>query len=210
MYEGQSFREQDWIETDQTLPLLLPKLTSLTGIELRRLRWSTVPTDLRQSICGVLELPSLTSVNIEKGTFTNIDDFTSLLCYAKGLTSLSLINVSIQSTKPSADEHEDREAEAEEQRLRSCMQRHLVCLRLMLNDLPVFVHWLLGPRSPWDVSYIHTLQILDIYESDTNATNRLLQAIGSSLRYFRLHAPWNLSSTSECPRPISNVNPFLT
>lgn len=90
--------------------------------------------------------------------------------------------------------------------LHSSLQSNLASLKTRCQ--PEFVDWPIGPRLPWDVSHIYTLQILDSYRSDTDATNRLLQAIGSSLRHFRLQVPWNVSG--ECLWPILNGNPFLT
>jgi hypothetical protein len=211
VYESQEFEDQNWIGTDHTLPRLLPKLTNLTRIKFQRLKWDDVPSDLRRSIYSVLELPSLTYVELEKATFFDIDDLKdlrSLLCHAKYSTSLSLNGIIVLPYEFSKHkgEDEDPEAEAEEQGLHLRLS-NLVSLSLSMDRQAAIVDWLIGPRSPWDVSHLPTLQILDSYLSDTDATNRLLQAIGSSLWHFHFLVPWNLSS--EYLRPILlNVNPF--
>jgi hypothetical protein len=208
--EGREFGDRNWIGTDHTLPRLLPKLTNLTRIKLRHLNWDEAPSDLRQSIYSILELPSLTYVELEEATFVDIDDLRSLLCHAKYSTSLSLNGITVLPYEFSKHkgEDEDPEAEAEEQGLHLRLQSNLASLSLSMNRCQAaIVDWLIGPRSPWDVSHLHTLQILDSWLSDTDATNRLLQAIGGSLRHFHFLVPWNLSS--EYLRPILlNVNPF--
>jgi hypothetical protein len=138
------------------------------------------------------------SVEIEKATFDNIDDLASLLCCAKGLTNFSLIGTYIGNTTPPMHKDEGREEKAEESGLRSRVQRHFVSLRLGLaSSHTMFIDWLLGPRSPWDVSHIHTLEILDSHQADTPASNRLLHAIGNSLGQLKLRVPWNMSNTGE-------------
>ncbi|KIM91592.1 hypothetical protein PILCRDRAFT_810871 [Piloderma croceum F 1598] len=193
-------RDDNWIGTDPTLPRLLPKLTNLTRIKFRRLHQRNVPSGLKQSIYSVLELPSLTHVELEKATFANIDDLKDLLSHAKYSTNLSLNDVSVLSDEPLTHVGEDKgpaEAEVEEHGLHSRLQSNLVSLRLSLNHHhSAFLDWLIGPRSPWDVSHMHTLQVLSSYLDDTDVTNRLLKAIGNSLRHFHLLVPYILSNPS--------------
>ena len=199
VYEGQMLRDQDWIGTDQTLPLVLGMLTHLRRIELRRLQWSEFLPDLRQSICSVLERPSLVFLSIDVSDFASMDDFTSLLSPAGGLTGISFTNI---DTSQSFVEHpllEDagQSIEPKEPDFRH-RRSHLLDVYLKLNDYPKFFDWLLGPRSPWDVSRIHTLHISNFGPRDVNAVNRLLHALSSSLRYFKLDVPtpWKLSGRS--------------
>jgi hypothetical protein len=201
VYEGQRLKGQAWIETDQILPFLLRRLTNLKRIEFLRLNWIALSLNLRRSICCVLELPSMRFVEIEHAYFANMEDFGSLLCRAEGLTGLSLTSIHMNDMT-----HDDREVEEGEQRLDSHQQRHLVNLRLALGKHPVLVDCLLGSRSPWDVSHIRTLHILDFCRSNANTINRLLHGIGRSLRHLQLYAPWDLRS--EWLSPISNGNPF--
>src|ERR1700733_12673614 len=115
-YEGQEFWDQNWIGTDHTLPRLLPKLTNLTRIKFQRLNWDEVLSDLRRSIYSVLELPSLTYVELEKATFVDIEDlkdFRSLLCHAKYSTSLSLNGIIVLPYEFSKHKGEDEDPEAE-------------------------------------------------------------------------------------------------
>ncbi|KIM75061.1 hypothetical protein PILCRDRAFT_13876 [Piloderma croceum F 1598] len=184
VYEGERLKDQDWIETDQTLPLVLRKLTKLVKMEFRCLRWYPLSLDLRRSISSAFELPSLTTVEIDYGLFPNIDDFSNLLSRTKGLARLSLTDIRFHSTEPLA--HEDREA-VDEERSASCRQRHLTDLHLEIFYYSVFVDWLLEARSPLDVTHIHTLDIMKHYKPDTNAINRLLRAIGSSLKHLQLY-----------------------
>jgi hypothetical protein len=199
VYEGQMFRDQDWIGTDQTLPLVLGMLTHLRKIELRRLRWSKFLPDLRRSICSVLERPSLVFLAIDLSNFASMDDFSSLLSHADGLTGISFTNI---NTSHSFVEHpllEDASLSMEPKEPEVGHRRsHLLDVYLNLNDYPKFFDWLLGPQSPWDVSRIHTLHISNFRQHDANAVNRLLPVLSSSLRHFKLDMPmpWELSSRS--------------
>jgi len=187
VYEGHRLKGQDWIGIDQTLPLVLRRLTNLTTIEFRGLYWNVLPPDLMRSIRYVFQLPSLTFVDIHDARFANIDDFASLLCHTKGLTRLALTEINIMEPQP----HEYHEVEEEEQRLDSHRRRHIVNLHLALYNYPIFVGWLL--QSPAEVSHIHTLHISGARQPhDENAINRLLRAIGSSLKHFHFCLPWSL------------------
>jgi len=55
-------REQDWISTDHALPLLLHMLVKLQKIEFHGLEWTEISEDLKQSICLMLELPTLSQI----------------------------------------------------------------------------------------------------------------------------------------------------
>jgi len=193
VYEGQFAKHEDWIKTDQTLPLVLRSLTNLKRIEFRRLYWNDLPLDLRRSIGSVLELPSLTFIEIENAYFVSMDELVGLLQRARRLTGLSLTDISTDS-KPPVDK--DRDTVEEEQRFDLHQRGLLVDLRLALVDYPSFIKWVLGPQSPFEVSHIHTLNISDPY-SDIETFNRLLHAIGGSLNHIELSVPlWDLSS--EC------------
>jgi hypothetical protein len=189
VYEGQEEKREAWIGSDQTLPLVMGLLRDLTKIEFRRLEWSILPQDLRQSICRVLELPSMTSLEIERSDFASMSDFASLLSHAEGLTSLSLIGVS-------TNRFLEHGAVGEGQGVRSNhRRRHLLDLRLHLmgysgTGFSVFVDWLLGPQSSLEVSHIRTLHIPQYGQSDVHVVNKLLHAIGSSLRHFKLSEPY--------------------
>lgn len=186
VYEGQIVNHEHWIGTDQTLPLVLRSLTNLKRIEFTRLLWNDLPLDLRRSICGVLELPSLTVIEIEDSRFACMHDFLSILRHAGGQTGLSLshIHTSYYGNRCRVEEEEER-LDSHQQ------QRSLDNLRLGLDQYSIFINWLLAPQSPSDVSHIHTLHILNSYrQSDAKVINRLLHAIGHSLSHFQIHAPY--------------------
>jgi len=178
VYEGQGFREQDWISKDQTLPLVVRMLPKLKKIEFRRLYWNTLAADLRQSIRFVLELPSMESLEIKKGRFASMDDFARFLYHAKGLTGLSLGDINLQWDPADYDQEEIEEG------VDSLQKGHLVNLNLKkFSESRLFIDWLLGPRSHFVVSKIHTLDVSD--PCDGNALNSLLLAIGNSLRHCK-------------------------
>jgi hypothetical protein len=195
VFEGQEWMNRAWIGLDQTLPLVLGLLGDLTKIELYRLDWEILPQELRQSICQVLGLPSMTSVEIERSDFGSMDDICSFLSHAEGLTSLSLSDINIKHRSLA---HGDTKhgVVGKGQGDRSNHQRwHLLDLRLNLagclrsDGCSKFVNWLLGSQSPSDVLHIRTLHVSHYRQSHVHAVNKLLYAIGSSLRHFQLNQP---------------------
>lgn len=193
VYEGQVEKDRDWIRTDETLPLVLSSLKNLTRIEFRRLEWSELPPSLRRSICSVLELPSMVSLDMELCVFASMDNFASLLSHAQGLTGLSLSYISTSRfMEPLRGEDTSQVIGAEEQGeySRRRTRRHLLDLHL---GSYCFVEWLLGAQASSDVSHIRTLHIPKIWSrSDTDKVNRLLCAIGRSLRQLKLDMSLNL------------------
>jgi len=191
VYEGQEEKRKAWIGSDQTLPLVLGLLRDLAKMEFRRLEWDIFPQDLRQSICRVLELPSMTSLGIERSNFANMNNFSGLLSHAEGLTCLSLIGVSTNSLEPLTHEDMEHGAVRKGQGVRSNhRRRHLLDLGYSGTGFSVFVDWLLGPQSSSEVSHIRTLHVSHYGQSDAHVVNKLLYAIGSSLRHFKLNEPY--------------------
>jgi hypothetical protein len=62
------------------------------------------------------------------------------------------------------------------------------------KNTSVFVNWLLRPQSHLGVSHIHTLH-LGAPETEGDSVNRLLRAIGSSLKHLSIIPP----RACECP-----------
>jgi hypothetical protein len=207
MYESNM---EYWIGSDQSLPLVLRSLTNLNKIEFRRLCWTSLSLDLKQSITSVLELPSLTFIVIEDGSFVDIDHLLSLLEHTRALTRLSLTGISTLNPDPLM--HKDRGATEQEQERSEILhqQSSLVHLRLAMRNYPLFVRWLLGPRSAFEVSHIHTLHIPDYHLSDALATNRLLRAIGNSLIHIQLCVPYDISSQRAQPHLICEIQFLLS
>jgi hypothetical protein len=214
LYEGQSIKGFAWIGLDQSLPLVLCMLKDLKRIELRRLEWNTLPIALKQSIRNVLGLPSLQFLEMKRSNFASLEDFSSLLSHAKGLTSLSLaeINTHHRFWEPLSLEGSSQGRDAKEQEVYSHRRTHLLDLRLMTSDYPRFVDWLLVSQCPFDVSHVQTLHIDHVYPSEVHIINRLLHAIGGSLKHFKLKPPrfWGESSEfisifdfSQCNSPHS-------
>jgi hypothetical protein len=199
LYEGQSIKGLAWIGSDQSLPLVLGMLKDLTRIELQRLEWNLVPPALRQSIQNVLALPSLQFLKMEHSNFASLEDFSSLLSHAKSLTDLSLgdIDTHYRFWEPLSLEGSSQRRDTKEQEVYSHRRTHLLNLRLISNNYSWFVDWLLGSQSPLDVSRIQTLHIDYIYPSKVHTVNRLLHAIGDSLKCFKFEPPtrhWSESS----------------
>jgi hypothetical protein len=181
-----------WAPIDQSLSQLLRKLTQVHKLKVSGLPWHALPGDLRQSLCRVLELPSMAFVSIRDAEFICMDDFTNFINHAnpKGL-SLYHINTSWVPEQPLETKHE----EDNKQRLERHCISHLTRLDMECSDNnSVSVKWLLGPRSHFDVSHIHTLHISlystkDVTVVHTEDVNRLLCAIGSSLKHVFIALP---------------------
>jgi hypothetical protein len=195
LYEGQDCKDQAWLGSDPSLPLVLGMLKDLKRIEFRRLEWSKLPLAVRQSVQNVLELPSLHFVQMERSHFANMNDFSSLLSHAEGLNGLSLaeININCWHWEPVSPEVSSQERDTKEQGVHSRRRKPLRDLRLRTHNYSEFVNWLLGPHSLLDVSHIQTLHITHPFRSQVDIINLLLHTIGGSLNHFKIEAPSLLS-----------------
>ena len=171
------------------LPLALDMLSNLTKIKLDGLDWSVLPQNIQQSIYRVLELPSITSFAIEQCQFYSMDDLGGLLSHAKGLTCLSITEITLIRYDPlQPPTHGDTElGEAYSN------HRQMPLLDFHFKNSPwgyfQVVDWLLGPRSPLEVSHVRALHVRHGME-DAHTVNKLLYAIGSSLRHLELKKPY--------------------
>ncbi|KAF8472894.1 hypothetical protein JB92DRAFT_1915817 [Gautieria morchelliformis] len=169
---------------DEPLAPLLRKLTHVQKLKISRLAWSDLPGDFRQLLCQVVELPSVAFV-----CFTNThfipDDFTNFINHARGLTGLSLIldDVSWVPQPPlETNQVQDNNQRVERNRI------HLTSLDVrprcgQINS--ALTNWLLGPRSNFDLSHIHTLHI-ELPDTEDASVTRLLRAMGSSLKHVSI------------------------
>ncbi|KAF8481426.1 hypothetical protein JB92DRAFT_3132829 [Gautieria morchelliformis] len=158
-----------------------PKL-KISGLE-----WSVLPGDFRQSLCQVLELPSMAFVCVNDPLSYRMDDFTNFITHARGLTGLSL-NL-IDATCVPRPPWETKQGEDNEQRFER-NSVHLTSLDMRCGDNnPAFIDWLLGPRSHLAVSHVHTLHIA-LHLTEDGSVNRLLRAIGSSLKHVSIIHPY--------------------
>ena len=146
--------------SDPSLPSVLGMLKDLARLELRRLEWGKLPLAVRQSIQNILELPSLHFVQMERSFFASMDDFSSLLSHAEGLTGLLLAEIYTSWGKPVSLEGSSRRRGTKEQEVYSDRRRHLD-LRLQVYNCSEFVNWILRPHSLLDVSHVQTLYITD-------------------------------------------------
>ena len=196
LYEGQSCMSQNWMGSDPSLPLVLGMLKDLARLEFRRLEWSKLPLAVRQSIQNVLELPTLHFIQMERSVFASMDDFSSLLSHAEGLTGLSLDEIYTSWGQPVSPEGSSRGRDTKEQleNVYSNRQRHLLDLCLQVNNYSKFVNWILGPHSLLDISHVQTLHITHHSRSEEHVINHLLYIIGGSLNHFKLDAANNFWS----------------
>jgi hypothetical protein len=79
------------IARDKLLSPLSHKVSQVQKVKISGLSWNALPGDFRQSLCRVLELPSMACVRISDARFLCMDDFTNFINHLpRGLTSLSL------------------------------------------------------------------------------------------------------------------------
>ncbi|KAF8510440.1 hypothetical protein JB92DRAFT_439563 [Gautieria morchelliformis] len=171
---------------DVPLSPLLPKLTQVQKIEIEGLAWNDLPRDLRQSLCQLLELPSMTSVCLYRAQFNCMDDFMNFINHARSLTRLFLHEDATWRMSHNPVALEDTQADDNKQFERCCISR--LDMRFRYSNF-ASVTWLLGPRSHLDVSYIHTLHTCLPPEAKDDSFNRLLCAIGSSLKHLFISLP---------------------
>ncbi|KAF8481462.1 hypothetical protein JB92DRAFT_3038006 [Gautieria morchelliformis] len=171
---------------DEPLPPLLRKLTQVQKLEIEALAWKDLSRDLRQSLCLVLELPSMTSVCLYSAQFNFMDDFMNFINHARSLTCLSLHEDAMWWMSHNPVALEDTQADDNKQLERCCISR--LDMRFKYRN-PASVSWLLGLRSHLDVSHIHTLHTCLSPEVKDDSFNRLLCAIGSSLKHLFISLP---------------------
>jgi hypothetical protein len=154
------------------------------------LTWNDLSGDLRQSLCRVLELPSMAFVCISDARFNSMDDLKNFINHTRGLTGLSLHKICVppHSLKVETEQGEDKKEMFERH-----PHSHLTFLDMGGGDWNDWDYWngwnslsfnlLLGPRSHFGVSHIHTLHIT-VHSTECDRANRLLRAIGSSLKHL--------------------------
>jgi hypothetical protein len=170
-----------WSVIDKPLSQLLSKFTQVQELKISGLPWNALPGDFRQSLCRVLELPSMAFVCINDAQFPFMDDFTNFINHARGPIGLSLDHIDVyERLRPLGT----KQGEGNKQRFERHPISHLTRLDMRCSDSAVlFVDWLLEPRSHFGVSHIHTLHIC-ICGTGNDSVNRLLRAIGSSLKHL--------------------------
>ena len=193
LYEGQSSKRQDWMGSDPSLLLMLGMLQDLARLDLQSLEWGKLPLAVRQSIQNVLELPSLHFVHMEY-SFGSMDNFSSFLSHAEGLTGLSLDEIYTSWGEPISSESSSRGRDTKEQGVYFDRRRQLLDLRLKVNNYSEFVNWILGPHSLLDVSHVQTLHITHHSQSNEHIINHLLHIIGGLLKHSKLDAAENFWS----------------
>jgi hypothetical protein len=157
---------------DETLPLLLQTLVKLETIKLNYLYWAGLSENFKQSVFFVLELPTLSTLEIQDCHFNGMDEVGSVLCHAKYLTHLFFELVSW--------------GEKARQVSKPPLPKQTPLATLQLDSFGDFIDWLLGPSSTFTVSHITTLDITG--PPDGKAINPLLSAIGGSLELCRFNA----------------------
>jgi hypothetical protein len=180
--------QRSCVEADRALPLVLRKLGNLQKLQLWDLHWSTFTAELRQSLRWVLQLPSVTMLQIHSGRFGSLDDFANFISHARSLTRLVLSSMDISWPDDEEALISGYQEDMEDVGTLDWDKRgRLSELRLMSYRLVDSVHvdWLLGPRSPAEVSHVQTLHI----HPEGDAVNRLLRTIGGSLRCLKIHLP---------------------
>ncbi|KAF8524524.1 hypothetical protein JB92DRAFT_3109427 [Gautieria morchelliformis] len=122
------------IAIDKPLSSLLHKVTQVQKLKIWNMPWDILPGKLRQSLCRVLELPSIVFVYIHRGQFISNDTFTNFINHARGPIGLSLTFVDTSWVPPPPFKLDKFE------RSRIC---HLTRLDMRFWDNSRFSNWLL-------------------------------------------------------------------
>ncbi|KAF8509133.1 hypothetical protein JB92DRAFT_2948378 [Gautieria morchelliformis] len=143
-------------------------------------------THLQQSLCRVLELPSMVFVYVHRTRFRYTDHFTNFTNHARGLTGLT--SGFIETSCPQCFKVEAKQAEDNKEKFERHCISHLTRLNVVCYDNSLSAHWLLGPRSHVDLLHVHTLHIFICFDQYVSV-NRLLWAVGSSLKHITIILP---------------------
>jgi hypothetical protein len=180
----------DSIGLDKSLSPLLLKLTRVQRLKIRGMDWNVLPGDFAELLCRVLQLPSMTYVDIDDARFICMDDFTNFISHAGGLTGLSLRDIDTAWVPRHSFKVETKQAEDNKERSVPHRISHLNRLDMMCRGITsMFGNWLLGPQSHLGVSHIHTLHLV-VAMPEGDSSNRLLRAIGSSLKHLSIMLPY--------------------
>jgi hypothetical protein len=117
-----------------------------------------------------------------------MEDFANFINHARGLTGLSLNRINTSLFPQVYDNAKTEQGEADKDTLEPHHISHLNRLDMACSDNSVFVNWLLGPQPHLGVSQIHTLHI-SLPETEDGSVNRLLRAIGNSLKHVSIILP---------------------
>ncbi|KAF8507494.1 hypothetical protein JB92DRAFT_695966 [Gautieria morchelliformis] len=184
------------IAIDKLLSSLLPKFTHVQKLNISGLAWDVLGGDFRQSLCRVLELPSMVSVCISHAEFHCMDGVINIIKHARGLTGLTGLTLAglcfeYDTSRMSANPVALEDTQADDDKL-----SHLTRLNMMFGSNNfVLLNWLLGPRSHLGVSHIHTLHIRLPNSGANDSVNQLLRAIGGSLKHALFSMPNNFRLT---------------
>jgi hypothetical protein len=161
--------------TEQSLPMVLLKLSKLQTIKLHNLDLDNLPVDLPQSLRWVLLLPSLTSLTLGINHYESIS-FESVECHAECLMSLSRTYVILLSWQ-----FQDLLTPGDDEPWERGYLSHLN-LEFFQGYCGLHLDWSIGPRSPFEISHIQYLRVDFLSDEDEKALNLLLRTIGSSLK----------------------------
>lgn len=175
------------LSVDETLHLVFQKLRNLERltIDLQGYHWADLDHGLRQACCWGLQLPSMRFASV-RGPFRNMNELESFLYYAQGLQHLDL-RIEFKPS-PKTLMLEDGKGHKSE-RLDPHYLTPLQDLTLLISD-SIFLDWLLGNRSLFPVSHIHTLEITYPWQdAGGDSIHRLLQNIGPTIHNLSIHSP---------------------
>ena len=105
------WKDAGGIALDKRLSSLLRKFTQVQKLRFWGLAWNLLPEYVRQSLCRILELPSMAVVCIHEAQFINMDDFTNFLNHARGPIHLSLNPINTSWVPPYSIEVETKHTE---------------------------------------------------------------------------------------------------
>jgi hypothetical protein len=190
----------DMPEPRDIVPDLLRSFAALRKLEVREFSWTLLTPEVRESIRGILALPSLVHFNVDSADFCRIEHFANLIH-----PHLKRLDVCHQSRIFLEDGNDDmitqarlqvdREVEQDMVEREPCCLEHLMVLPSILSFR--FIDWLLGSQTIIDISNLHTFEctVEGTYFQDNVV--KLLRRSRSSIEVLSLCVP-HLSPTVLC------------
>jgi hypothetical protein len=180
----------DHISTDledvRILSLLLQSFVELRKLELhpQAVDWNWFTPDMKKSLAGILDLPSLVHFETNVTYFSSLEQFTALIRpHLKRLKvgTRWLIYTPITQAVGKQDVMERRQSSRLEELILH-LEQHYVA----------FIEWLLGPQCIIDLSSLRTLEAKYNFRTE-GITTKLVTRLGASLEHLSIlpHFDWS-------------------
>ena len=173
----------DWPEVDASLPRLSGRLKQLRKLVLTGIPFSELVPKTRAAFRALFALPRLVDVHVITLRVVKVEHFTTLLC--SPLKRLTLTDSFLEGRPHSENIRAiDKEIKAME-----LQQRSPCRLEYLSSNNSVFIRWLLGTQTMFDISTIRTLDVMVKSKHREELMARLIRRLGPSLEDLTIQLP---------------------